>query len=126
MGEPPLLAGAQVIVAESPSLVPEMLIGADGTVTGVTGADAVEAGEDPTALIARTTNVYGVPLSRPTMVQVSLDAFGSFTRTVQVRAGNSTAVTVYDRIGEPLGELVFQRTSAVVDEAVASTAVGAP
>jgi hypothetical protein len=34
-----------------------MLIGADGTVAGVTGDEATEAGDVPMALVARTVNV---------------------------------------------------------------------
>jgi hypothetical protein len=94
IGEPPLLAGAQEMVADEPLATPEILSGADGTVTGVTGDDATEAGEFPMAFSARTTNVYDVPLVSPLIVQLSVEAFGSVTRTVQVRAGSSTGVTV--------------------------------
>ena len=52
-----MVAGTQVIVAEDPLPTPEMLIGADGTVAGVTGDDAIEAGDVPMALVARTINV---------------------------------------------------------------------
>ncbi|CAB4323400.1 unannotated protein [freshwater metagenome] len=94
IGEPPLAAGAQVTTAEDPLPTPEMLIGADGTVAGVTGNDATEAGDCPMALVACTTNVYSVPLVRRVTVQVSVEALGSLTRTVQVRVGCSTVVTV--------------------------------
>jgi hypothetical protein len=94
IGEPPLAAGDQVMVAKDPLADPEILSGADGTVAGVTGDDATEAGEFPMAFSARTTNVYDVPLVSPMIVQLSLEAFGSLTRTVQVRAGSSTVVTL--------------------------------
>jgi hypothetical protein len=47
-------------------------VGASGTVFGVTVALAVDATEDPAALVAVTVNLYAVPLVRP--VTVTLDA----------------------------------------------------
>jgi hypothetical protein len=37
---------------------------------GVTGAEAADSGPVPTALVAVTVKVYGVPLVRPLTVQV--------------------------------------------------------
>jgi len=43
-------------------------VGAPGTVLGVTVALAVDATEDPAALVAVTVNLYAVPLVRPVTV----------------------------------------------------------
>ncbi len=44
-------------------------VGAPGEADcGVTGSAAADAGESPRALVARTVNVYAVPLARPGMV----------------------------------------------------------
>jgi hypothetical protein len=42
---------------------------------GVTGADAAEAGEVPTAFVAVTVKVYAVPLVSPVMVAVVAGGF---------------------------------------------------
>ncbi len=56
--EPPLEAGAlKVMFAVVLPGVAETPVGAPGTVTGVTGLDAVEAGPVPTALVAFTVKV---------------------------------------------------------------------
>jgi hypothetical protein len=39
--------------------------GAPGTVAGVTGAEAADAEDEPTALLATTLYVYAVPFDRP-------------------------------------------------------------
>ena len=55
--EPPLLEGA-VHVSDTCVLpaVPDTLVGAPGTVRGVTADDAVEVAPVPTALVALTRN----------------------------------------------------------------------
>src|SRR5674536_279389 len=63
---PPLAAGAvHVTVAEALPAVTGPIVGAAGTVTGVTAAERAEAGPIPPALVAATENVYAVPLVRP-------------------------------------------------------------
>ena len=44
------------------------IVGAPGTVTGVTLLDAAEADPVPTPLVAVTVNVYAVPLVSPVTV----------------------------------------------------------
>ena len=63
---PPLLAGAVKVTlawALPPVAVP--IVGAPGTVAGVTLFDAAEAAPVPTAFVAVTVKVYAVPLVRP-------------------------------------------------------------
>jgi hypothetical protein len=48
------------------------LVGAPGTVAGVTLFDGVEGALEPAALVATTVNVYEVPFVRPVMVCVVL------------------------------------------------------
>ena len=43
----------------------ETCAGAPGVVPSVTELDAAEAGPLPTALVAKTVNVYALPLARP-------------------------------------------------------------
>jgi hypothetical protein len=53
------------------------LAGAEGTVAGVTGADATDWGPVPTAFVAATLNVYVVPFVSPVtvwLVAVELNA----------------------------------------------------
>ena len=52
--------------------VPATLVGAPGVVTGVTADDAVETVPVPTALVALTLNVYGVPLVKPVTVALAV------------------------------------------------------
>ena len=52
--------------------VPATLVGAPGVVTGVTDADVVETVPVPTALVALTLNVYGVPFSKPVTVALAV------------------------------------------------------
>ena len=69
MAEPPLLLGAlNVIVASPLPRTALTLVGAPGTVAGVTLFEADEADPVPTAFVAVTVNVYAVPLVRPITV----------------------------------------------------------
>ena len=52
--------------------VPATLVGAPGTVRGVTADDAVETVPVPAALVALTLNVYGVPLVKPVTVALAV------------------------------------------------------
>jgi hypothetical protein len=64
---PPSSAGAVHDTVTSPlPATPDTPDGDPGMATsGVTGADAPDEDESPTALVATTVNVYGVPLVRP-------------------------------------------------------------
>jgi hypothetical protein len=71
MALPPLEAGAaQEIVACPLAAVADTLVGAPGTVNGVTALEAAEVGPLPAALAAVTVNVYDVPAVRPVTVAV--------------------------------------------------------
>jgi hypothetical protein len=71
MALPPLEAGAaQEIVACPLAAVADTLVGAPGTVNGVTALEAAEVGPLPAALVAVTVNVYDVPAVRPVTVAV--------------------------------------------------------
>ena len=69
-------------------------VGAPGTVNGVTVALAVDATEDPAALVAVTVNVYAVPLVSPVTV-------ADVAMIVVTRAPPGYAVTVYPVIAKP-------------------------
>ena len=79
IGSPPVDAGA---IHETRALalprVATTEVGLPGTVAGVTGAEGSEAGPVPSAFVARTVNVYGVPFARPGTVaaQVTRRAAG--------------------------------------------------
>ena len=57
MVAPPLFGAVQVTVACALPAVAETLVGAPGTVAGVTELDGVDAGPVPAALVAVTVNV---------------------------------------------------------------------
>ena len=66
IGEPPLLPDAvKVTVACALPAVAVPMVGALGTVAGVTLFDAADGALLPIALVAMTVNVYVVPLARP-------------------------------------------------------------
>jgi hypothetical protein len=68
IGEPPSLAGAvNVIVACAFPGAADVMVGAPGTVLGVTdtGEDALPV---PAALVAATVHEYAVPLASPVTV----------------------------------------------------------
>jgi hypothetical protein len=70
--EPPLDAGSvNATVADvDPAAATAPMVGAPGTVTGVTGADAADTAEVPPAFVAVAVNVYAVPFDRPVTSQV--------------------------------------------------------
>jgi len=72
IADPPLDAGAvNVTVACALPAVAVPMVGAPGTVSGVTLLDAADGAPTPTALVAVTLNVYAVPLARPfTVIEV--------------------------------------------------------
>jgi len=92
----------------APAIVPE----------GVTGEEAAEAGPVPTALVAVTVNVYGVPLVRPETVQERAPL------VVQVEEPGEL-VAVYPVIGlPPVLAGAVQETRAEVLPGTAPTPVG--
>ena len=69
IAEPPLDPGAvNVTVAWAIPAVAVPMVGAPGTVYGVTALDALEGFEVPPVLVAVTVKVYDVPLVRPVTV----------------------------------------------------------
>ena len=71
IARPPFEAGADQLTRADPSAgVATAPVGAPGTVAGITGAEAAEAGPVPTTFAAVTLNVYDVPLVRPLTVQL--------------------------------------------------------
>ena len=69
IAEPPLLTGAvQVTPAKPLPSVADTAVGGSGTLAGVTAAEADDSAPFPTAFVACTVNVYGVPLVSPVTV----------------------------------------------------------
>ena len=65
IGDPPVLPDAvKVTVACALPAVAVPIVGAVGTVAGVTLFDAADGALLPIALVAMTVNVYAVPLAR--------------------------------------------------------------
>ena len=71
IAEPPLDAGAvnATVALDDPAAVTAPMVGAPGTVSGVTGADAADAAEVRPPFVAVAVNVYAVPLVRPVTSQ---------------------------------------------------------
>ena len=63
-----LAGGVNVTVALALPAVATPIVGAPGTVAGVTLFEAADGGPVPIALVAVTVNVYAVPLVRPVTV----------------------------------------------------------
>jgi len=120
MNKPPFEAGAvQVTVAEALPATAETPVGAPGTVGGVTGDDAVEGKESPTAFMATTVNVTAVPLNNPMSVAVKTLPTVTWLPT--------DGVTLYPVIPEPPFEAgAIHETDVELIPATAETAVGAP
>ena len=66
-----LTAAVHDTVARVSPSTAEGEVGASGALAGVTADDGDDAFDGPTALVATTVNVYGVPLVRPVTVQLS-------------------------------------------------------
>ncbi len=75
---PPLSGADQSTVAAWSLRMATGLMGAFGTVAGVTAAVGAEGADVPTTLTAVTVNVYGVPLISPDTVQVVNDVVQVF------------------------------------------------
>jgi hypothetical protein len=73
--------------------VPVTPVGTDGVVAGVAAAEGAEGFPEPTALVAATVNVYGVPLVSPVTAQV-------VPAVVQVKPPGDE-VTLYEVTAEP-------------------------
>jgi len=93
-------------------------VGVPGTVAGVTEADAEEAKELPTAFVATTVNVTGVPLVNPVKLVVN-----TFPRVTGLP---TDGVTVYPVISEPFEAGAAHETVADALPATAETPVGGP
>lgn len=120
MAAPPFDEGADhVTTADSLPGVADTSLGAVAVVAGVTEAEAEDAAEFPTLLIALTVNVRAVPLVRSLNVAV---------RTLPtVCAEPEEGVTMYPVISAPPFESgADQFTTAEAFPAVADTPVGAP
>jgi hypothetical protein len=118
---PPFEAGAvhETLACDVPP-VAVTLVGAPGTVAGVTALDGADAGPAPAAFAATTVNVYVVPLVSPVTVAEVTDP-----ATVD-DAPPGAAVTVYDVIALPPSvEGGVHDTMACVLPPVAVTPVGA-
>ena len=120
IAEPPFEAGAvQVSMAEALPATAETPVGAPGTVTGVTGAEAEEGKELPIEFLATTVKVTDVPLVNPVKLVVN-----TFPRIDELPDDD---VTVYPVIAEPPFEAgAVQVTVADALPATAETAVGEP
>ena len=116
--EPPFEAGAvQLTVADALPATAETPVGAPGTVTGVTEAEAEEGVEGPTEFLATTVNVTAVPLVRLLSVAVN---------TLPTVSGLPTeGVTVYPVIAAPFEAGAVHETVAEAFAATAETPVGA-
>ncbi len=91
--EPPLLTGAVKVTVACPlPAVAVPIVGASGTVEGVTELDTADAVLVPTAFVAVTVKVYVVPFVRPVMV-IGDDPPEAVCPPLDV--------TVYDVIAEP-------------------------
>ena len=91
---PPLSTGGTQLTMALPSFAETATLrGAEGTVRGITGAEAVELPLVPNTLTATAVNVYVVPLVRPTTVQL--------VPNVEQVTPPGDAVTTYLMIAEP-------------------------
>jgi hypothetical protein len=117
---PPVEAGAVNEMVASPfPRTAETLVGAPGTVAGVTALDAEEADPVPIAFVAVTVNVYETPLVRPVIV------IGESLPLAVIPPG--LEVTVYPVIAEPPVEAgAVNVTVASPLPRTAETLVGAP
>jgi len=116
---PPLDAGADHDTVTCPtSGTKVVIVGAPGTVYGVTEEDAVDALELPALLVAITVNVYGVPLLNPVTVALVPDEVAVILPGLDV--------TVYKVIAFPPLELGADHdTATCVSPLVPDTPVGA-
>jgi hypothetical protein len=122
MAEPPLLTGAEnVTEACALPAVAAPIVGAPGTVAGVTLFDAADAGPVPTPFVAMTVKVYAVPFVRPSTV---MEVHGAAHVPVKPPGED---IAVYDVIAEPpLLAGAVKATLACALPAVAVPMVGAP
>jgi hypothetical protein len=116
---PPLLpGGVKLTVACALPAVALPIVGASGTVAGVTLLEAADAGPVPIAFVAVTVNVYAVPFARPVTVQGEV---------AHVPVCPPDEVAVYEVIAEPPSLAgAVKLTVAWPLPAVAVPIVGAP
>ena len=81
MAEPPVSGAVNDTVACLLPAVTKTVVGTPGTVAGVIEVEGFEAFPCPTAFLAFTVNVYGVPLVKPETVA---DVAGKFTVAVRL------------------------------------------
>lgn len=113
-----MFAAFHVTTTDALPTAPTTFVGASGTVIGVTGPDAEDAGELPNALVATTVNVYCWPFVRPVTTQVSAP------EVVQALPPGE-AVTRYPVTGRPLSSAAFQLTEAELAPLTPTMLVGA-
>jgi hypothetical protein len=120
MAAPPVLDGAVKLTDTWPSpRTPLTLVGAPGTVAGVTAEDAALAGPVPTALVAVAVNVYAVPLLSPVTTSGLLDPVAA--------APPGDAVTVYPVMAAPpVLDGAVKLTDTWLSPRTPLTPVGAP
>ncbi|MFA6290802.1 MAG: hypothetical protein WC637_03420 [Victivallales bacterium] len=120
IGLPPLDAGGVKFTTACPfPLTAVPIIGASGTVAGVTAAETADACPDPTAFVALTVKLYAVPFVSPVTVIGLVFPVSVFPPTVDV--------TVYDVMATPpLDKGGVKKTVAWVFPLIQVTAVGAP
>ena len=100
--------------------VADTLVGAEGTVAGVTDADGDDAGELPTALVATTVNVYDVPFVKPVTVPVLI-----FPETSVVNPPGEEVIVYLVIVEPPFDTGAVHVTVAWAFPPVADTPVGA-
>jgi hypothetical protein len=119
MALPPFEMGAvKATLAFKLAEVATTLVGAPGTVLGITEAEELEATELPALVVATTVNVYVVPLVKP------VTTIGELEPEAVILSGEE--VTVYPVMALPPLEVgAVKATLACAFEAVAITLVGA-
>jgi hypothetical protein len=117
---PPLEEGAiNATLAWALPAVATGLVGAPGTILGITDPDATEATEFPAALVATTVKVYDTLVAKPVTTR------GELVPVVVKSPGED--VTVYAVIALPPSEVGgLNATLACALPAVATGPVGAP
>jgi hypothetical protein len=121
IANPPLLAGAAqatpAVVAPADAVT---LLGAVGTVAGMTALDAMDEGPTPAPFGAATVKEYEVPFVRPKTEQLNVP------RAIHVSPPGEE-VARYEVIGEPPSLAgATQLTVAMVFPATATGPVGGP
>ena len=125
IADPPLFEGVvnEIDALASPA-DPTTLVGAFGTVDGVTAEDAVDSTEVPIPFVALTLNVYASPFVSPVIEQVSVGAVEVHVPTALLL--ELYAVAVYPVMADPrLSDGSSHEIAAEPLDAVAVTFRGA-